>query len=238
VATSFSQIDSTRARPVNSSFLQAKSSQEAMLARARAGDPDAFLEIYSLHKRRVFSICIRMVHDFSLAEDLTQETFFQLHRKLATFRFESAFTTWLHRITVNIVLMHLRKRVLPLVSLDHAMTNIREEQVMRSFGACDLRQVGVVDRLTIDRAIAALAPGYRTVYILHDVQGLQHREIASIQGCTLGTSKSQLHKARRALRDALSAETVGREMPKHSSRRRQPPAAAQFGYFQSEQILA
>jgi RNA polymerase sigma-70 factor (ECF subfamily) len=146
-----------------------------------------------------------MVHDSSLAEDLTQEAFIQLHRKLATFRGDSAFTTWLHRMTVNIALMHLRKPVLPVVSLDHLMTAIPEEHVGRNFGTCDRRQTGVVDRVAIDRAVATLAPGYRDVFLLHDVHGFEHSEIASMQDCTLGNSKSQLHKARRALRYALTA---------------------------------
>jgi RNA polymerase sigma-70 factor (ECF subfamily) len=183
----------------------AKHSAGDILTRAQAGDPDAFSELYLRHKKRVFSICMRMVHDSSLAEDLTQETFIQLHRKLATFRGDSAFTTWLHRMTVNIALMHLRKPVLPVVSLDHLMTAIPEEHVGRNFGTCDRRQTGVVDRVAIDRAVATLAPGYRDVFLLHDVHGFEHSEIASMQDCTLGNSKSQLHKARRALRYALTA---------------------------------
>ncbi|WP_348263284.1 sigma-70 family RNA polymerase sigma factor [Telmatobacter sp. DSM 110680] len=185
----------------------AKSIQDDVLARARAGDNDAFAELYLQHKKRVFSICLRMVHDFSEAEDLTQETFLKLHRKLASFRGDSAFTTWLHRITVNIVLMYLRKRVLPVVSLDHLMTNLPEEHIGRGVGTRDLTQIGVVDRLAIDHAAANLPPGYRRTFLLHDVHGFQHSEIASILDCTSGNSKSQLHKARRALRRALSTYT-------------------------------
>jgi RNA polymerase sigma-70 factor (ECF subfamily) len=147
-----------------------------------------------------------MVHDLSLAEDLTQDAFCQLHRKLATFRGDSAFATWLHRLTVNIVLMHLRKRALPQVSLDLIISTIPEEHVGRQLGARDRAQSGVIDRLAIDRAVAALAPGYRRVFLLHDVHGFQHREVAAILGCSLGNSKSQLHKARYALRDALAAK--------------------------------
>jgi RNA polymerase sigma-70 factor (ECF subfamily) len=173
------------------------------IGRAQAGDEDAFAELYFQHKRRVYSICMRMVHDPSLAEDLSQESFFQLHRKLSSFRGESAFTTWLHRLTVNVVLMHLRKRVLPICSLDQLMAAVPEERAGRGFGKRDLTQAGVVDRLAINRAVATLAPGYRNVFLLHDVHGYQHREIASMEDCSLGNSKSQLHKARRALRSAL-----------------------------------
>jgi RNA polymerase sigma-70 factor (ECF subfamily) len=183
-----------------------KSHLDDVLVRAQAGDPDAFSQLYLQHKKRVFAICIGMVRDFSLAEDLTQETFLQLHCKLTCFRGESLFTTWLHRMTVNIVLMRLRKRVLPVVSLDQMMTDIPEEHVGRGFGTYDRTQTGVVDRVAIERAVDTLAPGYRKFFILHDVHGFEHREIASMEGCSLGNSKSQLHKARRALRGALSAQ--------------------------------
>jgi RNA polymerase sigma-70 factor (ECF subfamily) len=174
-----------------------------VIARAQAGDEDAFSEIYSEHKKRVYRICLRMVRDPWLAEDLSQEAFLQLHRKLQSFRGDSAFTTWLHRMTVNVVLMHLRKRVLPQCSLDQLMMSVPEERAGRGFGAPDLTQAGVVDRIAIDRALASLAPGYRNIFILHDMHGFQHREIASIEDCSLGNSKSQLHKARRALRSTL-----------------------------------
>ncbi|MGA8089856.1 MAG: sigma-70 family RNA polymerase sigma factor [Terracidiphilus sp.] len=182
---------------------QAPSMQD-VLTRARAGDEDAFAELYQRHKKRVLCICMNMVHNFSQAEDLMQETFLQVHRKLATFRAESAFTTWLHRITVNIVLMHLRKRTLPVVSLDEMMTNVPGENVGRVVGTRDLAQAGVTDRVAIDRAALNLAPGYRSIFLLHDVEGFQHEEIAAMLDCSLGCSKSQLHKARRVLRFALS----------------------------------
>jgi RNA polymerase sigma-70 factor, ECF subfamily len=205
--------DSTRIPALPSKRLAApdKIHLDNLLAQAQTGDPDAFSQLYWKLRTRVFSICMRMVHNFELAEDLTQETFLQLHRKITSFRGDSLFTTWLHRMTVNIVLMRLRKRGLPVVSLDHMMTSVTsEEKIEWDFGTCDLAQVGVVDRLAIDRALANLPPGYRNIYVLHDVQGFQHKEIASMQGCTLGNSKSQLHRARLALRDALSAQSAGK----------------------------
>jgi RNA polymerase sigma-70 factor (ECF subfamily) len=177
-----------------------------VVTRAQAGDTHAFAEIYELHKKRVLTICVRMVHDFSLAEDLAQDTFIQLHRKIGSFRGESAFTTWLHRMTVNVVLMHLRKSVLPVVSLDQMMADVPEERAGREFGTRDLAQAGVVDRLALNGAVDALAPGYRCIYVLHDVEGFGHVEIAAMQQCSAGTSKSQLHKARRALRSALAQQ--------------------------------
>jgi RNA polymerase sigma-70 factor (ECF subfamily) len=182
-----------------------KCSESDSVARAKAGDTDAFSDLYTKHKRRVLSICLRMVHDPLLAEDLTQETFFQVHRKLGTFRGEAVFTTWLHRLAVNTVLMHLRKHALSVVSLDHLLASVAEDRRGREFGIRDLAQAGIVDRLTIDRAVATLAPGCRSIFLLHDVQGFDHGEIASMLQCTRGNTKSQLHKARQALRGALAA---------------------------------
>lgn len=186
----------------------ARSMQDDLLARAQAGDEDAFSKLYQQHKRRVLSICMNMVHNFSLAEDLMQETFLQVHRKLASFRAESAFTTWLHRITVNIVLMHLRKRALPVVSLDELMANVPGEHIGRGVPMHDLAQVGVIDRVAIDRATLNLAPDYRSFFLLHDVHGFQHKEIACMLDCTLGRSKTQLHKARRELRCVLAKRSA------------------------------
>jgi RNA polymerase sigma-70 factor (ECF subfamily) len=149
-----------------------------------------------------------MVRDFSLAEDLTQETFLQVHRKLSSFRGDSVFSTWLHRLAVNTVLMHLRKRGPSVVSLDHLMESAPDERVGRSFGTRDLTQAGVIDRLAIERVVATMAPGYRSIFLLHDIHGFDHGEIASMLNCSRGNTKSQLHKARRALRGALSAQAV------------------------------
>jgi RNA polymerase sigma-70 factor (ECF subfamily) len=187
-----------------------RSREAEFVARAQAGDHDAFSELYLRNKRRVFSICMRMVRDSSLAEDLAQEVFLQVHRKLPTFRGDSVFSTWLHRLAVNTVLMHLRKGALSVVSLDYLMTEVPEERAGRDFGACDLTQAGALDRVAIDRAVATLAPGYRSVFFLHDVQGFRHGEIASMLKCSPGNTKSQLHKARRVLRGVLMNGEVTR----------------------------
>jgi len=174
-----------------------------MLARAQAGDHVAFAQLYALHKRRIYSLCLRMVGNVAEAEDLTQEAFLQLHRKIATFRGDSAFSTWLHRLAINVVLMQLRKKGLSLISLDEAMEPNPEEGPSRSFGAPDLALTGTIDRLVLERAIADLPAGYRLIFILHDVEGFEHNEIASMLHCSIGNSKSQLHKARLKLREAL-----------------------------------
>ena len=204
-------ISSLRPDPQNA---RARSRQVDVVARAQAGDHDAFSELYLEHKRRVFGICMRMVRDFALAEDLTQEAFLQVHRRISLFRGDSAFTTWLHRLAVNTVLMYLRKRALSVVSLDHLMEDVPEERAGRSFGARDLMQAGVVDRLDIDRALATMAPGYRSIFLLHDIQGFDHAEIADMLKCTRGNTKSQLHKARSVLRGALASK---RDAVQHSN---------------------
>ena len=179
------------------------SSVDDVLARAQAGDHQAFAQLYALHKRRVYSLCLRMVNNVAEAEDLTQEAFLQLHRKIATFRGDSAFSTWLHRMAVNVVLMHLRKKGLQLTSLDEAMEPTHDEGPGRSFGAPDLSLTGSIDRLALERAIGDLPAGYRLIFVLHDIEGYEHNEIASMLDCSIGNSKSQLHKARLKLRDAL-----------------------------------
>jgi RNA polymerase sigma-70 factor (ECF subfamily) len=186
---------------------QAPSAADAeMLARAQAGDHQAFAQLYALHKRRIYSLCLRMVGNVAEAEDLTQEAFLQLHRKIATFRGDSAFSTWLHRLAINVVLMQLRKKGLSLISLDEAMEPNPDEGPSRSFGAPDLTLTGTIDRLVLEHAIADLPAGYRLIFILHDVEGFEHNEIASMLDCSIGNSKSQLHKARLKLREALRAQ--------------------------------
>jgi RNA polymerase sigma-70 factor (ECF subfamily) len=189
------------------------SSEANILAKAQAGDHSAFAQLYSLHKRRIYSLCLRMVGNVAEAEDLAQEAFLQLHRKIATFRGDSAFSTWLHRLTINVVLMHLRKKGLSLVSMDEAMEPAPEGNPGRSFGAPDLTLSGSIDRLALERAVADLPAGYRLIFVLHDIEGYEHNEIASMLECSIGNSKSQLHKARLKLRDAL------RSFPRQEARR-------------------
>jgi RNA polymerase sigma-70 factor, ECF subfamily len=184
-----------------------------ILARAQAGDHYAFAQLYSLHKRRIYSLCLRMVSNVAEAEDLTQEAFLQLHRKIATFRGDSAFSTWLHRLAINVVLMHLRKKGLSVISLDEAMEPTPEEGPGRSFGAPDLSLTGSIDRLALERAISDLPAGYRLIFVLHDIEGYEHNEIAAMLDCSIGNSKSQLHKARLKLRDAM------RTIPRREGRR-------------------
>ena len=184
----------------------AEFSEAEAIERAKGGDAPAFAQLYSLHKRRVYSLCLRMTSNPTEAEDLTQEVFMQLLRKLHTFRGESAFSTWLHRLAVNAVLMHLRKKGISAVSLEETTETEEGETPKKEVGGEDNLLAGSIDRVNLERAIERLPPGYRTVFVLHDVEGYEHNEIAEIMGCSVGNSKSQLHKARMKLRDLLHEE--------------------------------
>ncbi len=146
-----------------------------------------------------------MVRDPAEAEDLTQEAFLLLLRKIQTFRGESAFSTWLHRLAVNIVLMRLRKKTPPIVSIEMICDPNDEASAPSTLepGTPDLALDGTIDRINIERCVERLPAGFRKVFLLHDVQGYRHREIAKLLGRSVGDSKSQLHKARKRLRESL-----------------------------------
>ena len=166
---------------------------------AGEGDMAAFEEIYNRHHRRVYSICLRMLQNASEAEDLTQDVFIQLYRKIGSFRGDSAFTTWLHRMTVNQVLMHFRKRTVKF----EKTTEEGETPDQIVTGTANPHKMQIVDKLALENAIDQLPDGYKNVFVLHDVEGFEHEEVARILGCSVGTSKSQLHKARLKLQKLL-----------------------------------
>jgi RNA polymerase sigma-70 factor (ECF subfamily) len=179
------------------------SQADCQLARRIAsGDMQAFEELYQLYHNRVYRLCLRMTNNPTEAEDLTQEIFLHVYRKIGSFRGESAMMTWLHRVSVNKVLMHFRS------------STVRRERTTEDGSAPEPAprrakshdQVLAVDRLALDKAIAQLPPGYRAVLILHDVEGYEHTEIARMLGTAVGTSKSQLHKARIKLRALLKGK--------------------------------
>jgi RNA polymerase sigma-70 factor (ECF subfamily) len=172
------------------------------------GEIQPFEELFKVHHRRVYAVCLRMTGNAAEAEDLTQEVFLQMFRKLATFRGESTFSTWLHRLTVNHVLMHFRKRRSRRERLTED-SEVPERPVSPGVPGSS----PVLDRIALNEAILKLSPGYRAVFFLHDVEGLQHGEIAEILGCSVGTSKSQLHKARMKLRGLLRQRTDATKTP-------------------------
>jgi RNA polymerase sigma-70 factor (ECF subfamily) len=170
-----------------------------LIQKVVSGSIAAFEMLYERYHRRTYSLCLRMTNNATEAEDLTQEVFIQLYRKISSFRGASAFSTWLHRLTVNQVLMHFRRR-----SVKSEKTSDDGEMPEQTLpGTEDPMKMPIVDRIALTNAIAQLPNGYRNVFVLHDVEGYEHEEIARIMGISVGTSKSQLHKARLKLRGLL-----------------------------------
>jgi len=205
--------EATETEKSNTGFIKVEekidisSAKDFELTQAAAnGNMMAFEEVYNRHHRRVYSICLRMLQNATEAEDLTQDVFIQLHRKIGSFRGDSAFTTWLHRLTVNQVLMHFRKRNVKF----EKTTEEGETPVQVVGGTENPRKMPVVDKIAIEDAIGKLPNGYKNVFVLHDVEGYEHEEVARILGCSVGTSKSQLHKARLKLRKLLQKKAPPR----------------------------
>ena len=176
-----------------------------LIKRAQQGDSDAFATLFHSHKTRIYSLCLRMTNNTAEAEDLAQDAFLQVYRKLSSFRGDSALSTWLYRIAVNTVLMHFRRKTPCRISLDEPIRNQDDtKSVRREYGTRDGRLDSVVSRVALTRAISELPEGYRAIFLLHEVEGYQHREIAKLLGCSVGNSKSQLHKAKLRIRDFLT----------------------------------
>ena len=162
---------------------------------AQAGDQDAFHALYREHVGRVFAVCLRLTGDRSTAEDRTQDVFVQAWRRLSTFRGDSAFGTWLYRLTINVVLNERRA----------TRRRIARVEAVEDPGALERPSGGAApgDALDLERAIARLPEGARAIFVLHDVDGYQHQEIGAMLGIAVGTSKAQLFRARRLLREML-----------------------------------
>ena len=178
-------------------------SERSLVQRAQNGDEQAFAALFQSHKKRVYSVCLLMTKDIAEAEDLTQEAFLQVFRTVSSFRGDSAFSTWLYRVAVNTVLMKLRRRKSPpIVSLDEPVSS-ESPSLRRDVGKADLQLSGAIDRITLRRAMRELPEGCRQIFALHEVEGYQHHEIAKMLDCSVGNSKSQLHKAKMKMRDLL-----------------------------------
>ena len=201
--------------------IAAKVSETELIRRAQQGDADAFADLFNRHKGRVYALCLRMTKNTAEAEDLTQEAFMHVFRKLGAFRLDSALSTWLYRVTINTVLMHFRKRSLNQVSADKPRSNDEQGTPMpREFPTVDISLAGCVDRVALQRVLAELPNGYRKVFVLHEMKGYEHREIATFLGCSVGNSKSQLHKARLRIREMLASPGKGQETairPEHDT---------------------
>jgi RNA polymerase sigma-70 factor, ECF subfamily len=178
-----------------------------LLRRALAGEADAFGALYEMHKNKIYSLCLRMTCNKAEAEDLMQDAFLQVLRKLSSFRGDSSLSTWIYRVAINTVLMHFRKRIPHQCSLDEPMSD-RGDTWKREFGRSDARLSKTVERVALKRALQELPPGYRTIFELHEVSGYEHREIARLLNCSVGNSKSQLHKAKQRMRELLGGDRI------------------------------
>jgi RNA polymerase sigma-70 factor, ECF subfamily len=186
--------------PASPAVTAGREADRALVERCKAGDLGAFEELYRQHARRLFSLVSRMLGNPADAEDLLQEIFLSAHRKLESFRGESALGTWLYRLAMNQCLDHLRSR------------SARSQQVTDPLddepGSYEPGRRGLaeqtVSKMDLERAVAKLPEGCRAAFVLHDVEGLEHREVAEVLGIAEGTSKSQVHKARLKLRTLLS----------------------------------
>ena len=177
--------------------------ERALAHRASTGDEAAFAELYQAHAPRVFALCLRMSGTRARAAELTQDVFVHVWQRLASFRGESALSSWIYRLTVNLVLSNVRgekRRLTHEVSSDEETGDGPDGKVdMRG----SVRPASVLEAVDLERAIAALPPGARTVFVLHDVEGYQHDEIAKMTGTAEGTCRAQLHRARKLLMEAL-----------------------------------
>lgn len=187
--------------------------ERQLVRRAQGGDGDAFASLYERHWQKVYAICLRITRERAEAEDCAQEAFLQSFLRLSTFRGESALSTWLYRLTVNVVLMRLRGKHAKLVPLEPVAAHEPggDVSLLNLFPVDDLGLLGAVDRIALNRALRKLPRGYRKIFLMHDVEGMAHSEIARRLGCSIGNSKSQLHQARLRLRRLLRRATCRRD---------------------------
>ena len=169
--------------------------ERSLVERAQRGDLAAFEELYRENERRVYALCYRLSADPTLAEELTQDVFVRAWQKLGSFRGESAFSSWLHPLTVNVALSERRAR-------RRRTSRIMATDDLTPFEKSEMPP-GPEAGFDLEKALGTLPPGARSVFVLHDVEGYRHEEIASIIGIAVGTSKAQLHRARRLMREAL-----------------------------------
>jgi RNA polymerase sigma-70 factor (ECF subfamily) len=226
VATCVISATATNMIPVSDETNRTES-ERSLVQRAQSGDEQAFATLFQSHKKRVYSVCLLMTKDIAEAEDLTQEAFLQVFRTVGSFRGDSAFSTWLYRVAVNTVLMKLRRRKSPpIVSLDEPVSS-ESPSLRRDVGKADLQLSGTIDRITLRRAMQELPEGCRKIFALHEVEGYQHHEIAEMLECSVGNSKSQLHKAKTKMRDLLfpKRRALRRPTANHASSTSSPDSA-------------
>lgn len=187
--------------PVPSKAADVRTADLELAARCQDGETGAFEELYRQHAGRLYNLVLRMTASAQEAEDLLQDVFLQAHRKLGSFRGESSLATWLYRLAMNQCLDYLRTRQ---VKMRRFIDSLDAETTAEPAA----RQPTVplaISRMDLERAIAHLPEGCRAAFLLHDVEGFEHQEIAQILGVAVGTSKSQVHKARTRLREMLTS---------------------------------
>lgn len=184
--------------PKGPSDLQGRKIEMRAIRSAQRGDPAGFQHLYEEYKTYVYSLCLRMTHDPSLAEDLMQDIFLHVWRKISSFKGTAMFRTWLYRVSVNMVLLHFRRHKMNTLSLDNDSLSSAEIQIAESTIQPDMEE-----HISLRRTLGDLSPRYRRVLMLHDLHGYRHEDISHLLGITSGASRSQLHKARVKLRVAL-----------------------------------
>jgi RNA polymerase sigma-70 factor (ECF subfamily) len=178
--------------------------EQEIIQQAQHGDAGAFEQLYRRYSKRVYHLCLSMAKNEAEAEDLTQDVFLRVFRKIHTFQGKSAFYTWLHRVSVNTVLMRLRKKKFVEFPLDNDGLYEEEPGLPRQIlGAPDSALIGLFDRENLKRAFRRMPHGYKRILVLHDLLGYEHNEVALIVNRSVGNSKSQLHKARVRMRTLL-----------------------------------
>src|SRR6266550_3815821 len=177
-----------------------RSAELDLVDRCRRGELGAFEELYRAHSGRLFSLACRMLGNPADAEDQLQEIFLSAHRKLESFRGESALGTWLYRLAMNQILDHVRSRA----ARTGQLTDGLDDASLLADGVGHRLADRAIDRIDLERALAELPEGCRAAFVLHDVEGLEHREVSEVLGIAEGTSKSQVHKARLRLRALLT----------------------------------
>lgn len=173
----------------------------ALAERCRRGDFEAFEALYRAHASRLFSLAVRMLGNQHDAEDMLQEIFLAAHRKLQSYRGDSRLSTWLFRLATNLCLDHLRSKA---ARMTQATSSLDDDNAREPASPSPGPVVGTVQQIDLERAVARLPQGCRAAFLLHDVEGFEHREVASMLGISEGTSKSQVHKARIKLRRFLA----------------------------------
>ena len=200
--------------------------EQELVKRARQGDLSAYDDLVRRYQERIYATLYHMTSNHEDANDLAQESFIKAFQALNSFKGGSTFYTWLYRIAVNTVLMRFRKKSLSQVSLDEPVNTSNGEKMRREYGTRDKNLAGCIDRIALARAIKKLPSGYRTIFLLHEVEGYEHQEIAEMLSCSVGNSKSQLYKAKMRFRELLAhtpaARLAIRSEQSHNKKRAKP----------------